>query len=156
MRKNLAKGWLLSGRALLALGHAQRAVESLRRAVALADEMQHGSLRQVLAALHQPAAAVDLYREAQERIRLIAGALEDEQLRARFLASPLVREVQASAAVVEPQEGTQLAPKGYPAGLTAREVEVLRLVAQGATNVAIGEVLSISVKTVNAHMTSIL
>ena len=126
--------------------------------------MQHGSLRwqarlalgQALAALHQPAAAVDLYREAQERIRLIAGALEDEQLRARFLASPLVREVQASAAVVEPQEGTQLAPKGYSAGLTAREVEVLRLVAQGATNVAIGEVLSISVKTVNAHMTSIL
>ena len=44
----------------------------------------------------------------------------------------------------------------YPAGLTAREVEVLRLAAEGATNAAIAAGLHVSVKTVEVHMTSIL
>jgi len=43
----------------------------------------------------------------------------------------------------------------YPAGLTAREVEVLRLVAQGLTNAQIAEQLTISLHTVNAHVRSI-
>jgi DNA-binding NarL/FixJ family response regulator len=40
--------------------------------------------------------------------------------------------------------------------LTPREVEVLRLLATGATNRAIGEELVISERTVKAHMTQIL
>jgi predicted ATPase/DNA-binding CsgD family transcriptional regulator len=43
----------------------------------------------------------------------------------------------------------------YPAGLTAREVEVLRLVANGLTNAQIAQQLVISTRTVNAHMRSI-
>jgi non-specific serine/threonine protein kinase len=43
-----------------------------------------------------------------------------------------------------------------PAGLTRREAEVLRLLAHGATDAAIARQLSISVKTVNAHVASIL
>jgi DNA-binding CsgD family transcriptional regulator len=43
----------------------------------------------------------------------------------------------------------------YPAGLTAREVEVLRLVAQGLTDVQVAEQLVISPRTVNTHLTSI-
>lgn len=43
----------------------------------------------------------------------------------------------------------------YPAGLTAREVEVLRLIAEGLTNVEIAERLIISLHTVNAHVRSI-
>lgn len=43
----------------------------------------------------------------------------------------------------------------YPAGLTAREVEVLRLVAQGLTNPQIAAQLVISLHTVNAHVRSI-
>jgi predicted ATPase/DNA-binding CsgD family transcriptional regulator len=43
----------------------------------------------------------------------------------------------------------------YPAGLTAREVEVLRLVAQGLTDRQIAEQLIISPRTVNSHLTSI-
>jgi predicted ATPase/class 3 adenylate cyclase len=43
----------------------------------------------------------------------------------------------------------------YPDGLTAREVEVLRLVAQGLTDVQIAEQLVISPRTVNNHLTSI-
>jgi DNA-binding CsgD family transcriptional regulator len=42
-----------------------------------------------------------------------------------------------------------------PPGLTAREVEVLRLVAQGLTDAQVAERLVISPRTVNTHLTSI-
>ncbi len=43
----------------------------------------------------------------------------------------------------------------YPGGLTNREVEVLRLVAQGLTNEQVAEQLVISPRTVNSHLASI-
>jgi DNA-binding CsgD family transcriptional regulator len=43
----------------------------------------------------------------------------------------------------------------YPDGLTAREVEVLRLVAQGFTDAQVAEQLVISPRTVNWHLTTI-
>ncbi len=43
----------------------------------------------------------------------------------------------------------------YPQGLTEREGEVLRLVAQGLTDAQIAEALVISPRTVNAHLRSI-
>ena len=43
----------------------------------------------------------------------------------------------------------------YPAELTEREVEVLRLVAQGLTDTQIAHILIISPRTVNAHLRSI-
>ncbi|MCZ7570176.1 MAG: helix-turn-helix transcriptional regulator [Ardenticatenaceae bacterium] len=42
-----------------------------------------------------------------------------------------------------------------PAGLTPREVEVLRLVAAGLTNAQAAEQLSVTPRTINAHLTSI-
>ena len=49
------------------------------------------------------------------------------------------------------------APKAptYPAGLTAREMEVLRLVASGLTDAQVAAQLVISPRTVNTHLTSI-
>ena len=46
-------------------------------------------------------------------------------------------------------------PQTYPSGLTVREVEVLRLLAQRLTYPEIAEKLVISRRTVNAHVTSI-
>lgn len=46
-------------------------------------------------------------------------------------------------------------PANYPDGLTAREVEVLRLLAQGWTDHQIAERLVISPRTVNKHLTTI-
>ena len=50
---------------------------------------------------------------------------------------------------------TVLPPLTYPDGLTAREVDVLRLVAQGMTDAQVAEQLVISPRTVNTHLTSI-
>ena len=47
------------------------------------------------------------------------------------------------------------ASSAYPAGLTAREVEVLRLVAGGLNNAQIAEQLVISPRTVNGHLSTI-
>jgi DNA-binding CsgD family transcriptional regulator len=46
-------------------------------------------------------------------------------------------------------------PPRYPAGLSAREVEVLRLVASGLTNAQVAERLFLSPRTINAHLTTI-
>jgi predicted ATPase/DNA-binding CsgD family transcriptional regulator len=61
-------------------------------------------------------------------------------------------------AIPPPLSGGKPAPArrtAYPAGLTAREMEVLQLVAQGMTNPQIAERLIISFHTVNAHVRSI-
>ena len=63
--------------------------------------------------------------------------------------SPVVKQSLAS-----PTLPAMLSPT-YPAGLTAREVEVLRLVAQGLNNAQVAEHLVISPRTVNGHLTSI-
>jgi predicted ATPase/serine/threonine protein kinase/DNA-binding CsgD family transcriptional regulator len=58
-----------------------------------------------------------------------------------------------------PAETSSISPvpkaQTYPDGLTAREVEVLCLVAQGLTNEQVAEQLVISPRTVNSHLTSI-
>jgi DNA-binding NarL/FixJ family response regulator len=43
----------------------------------------------------------------------------------------------------------------YPDGLTSRQAEILRLVAQGLSDAQIAELLIISPRTVNSHLTSI-
>ena len=52
-------------------------------------------------------------------------------------------------------EESAASPTTYPAGLSAREVEVLRLVAKGLTNARVARELFISPRTVNAHLNSI-
>jgi len=65
--------------------------------------------------------------------------------------------VALSATTPEGQPATTTAQTlpTYPAGLTAREVEVLRLVAQGLSDAQVAAQLVISPRTVNSHLTSI-
>lgn len=160
MRKNLAKSLILQGRALLAQGRYPEAALRLQAGVGLADELEHGSLRwqgrlwlgRAHAVLRQLTIAADLYRQALDQVTSIAARLEDERQAASFLSSRLVQELRREAAGVEAPVTRAL----YPAGLTTREVEVLRLVAQGRTNPAIADAMCLSTRTINAHMSSIL
>ncbi len=48
-----------------------------------------------------------------------------------------------------------ISSSSYPAGLTTREVQVLRLVVRGLTNLEIAEELGLSEKTIAHHLTHI-
>ncbi len=58
-----------------------------------------------------------------------------------------------AAAVPGPRRATTL---GNPAGLTTRQIDVLRLLADGLTNAELAERLFLSVKTVDHHVSAIL
>ena len=62
----------------------------------------------------------------------------------------LISTASSTSITVKPPPGPT-----YPDDLTAREGEVLRLVAQGMTNQQVAEQLIISPRTVNTHLTSI-
>jgi DNA-binding NarL/FixJ family response regulator len=66
----------------------------------------------------------------------------------------LTRRASPAAPIASAQSAALLSPS-YPAGLTAREVEILRLLAQGLTYAQIADHLVITRRTVNAHLTTI-
>ena len=71
-----------------------------------------------------------------------------DALAARYAPLP---EQQASTLTTRPRKKTS----AYPAGLSAREVEVLRLVSQGLSDAEVAEQLKLSTRTVTTHLTSI-
>jgi DNA-binding NarL/FixJ family response regulator len=52
--------------------------------------------------------------------------------------------------------GPRAATRSHPLGLTARQVEVLSLLVQGHTNAEIADMLFVSAKTVDHHVSAIL
>lgn len=91
-------------------------------------------------------------RTAAEAPLVRAAGLAADLGAARLLAD--IRQLARRARITlpgEPAAGAAVAP-----GLTAREAEVLRLVAAGASNAAIAAELFISAKTVSVHVSSIL
>ena len=90
--------------------------------------------------------AQSLFVTEQTVAERVAGALEKfhagsrEELAARY------------ASGARSDEG---APTAYPAGLSAREVEVLRLVARGFSNPQVAAELVLSPRTVHAHLRSV-
>ncbi|WP_114853241.1 response regulator transcription factor [Brachybacterium sp. YJGR34] len=88
----------------------------------------------------------------QEVVQAVLDAAED---RPRFSPDVLTRLVALAAAGpagAEVAEEPHAAPSAAPAGITEREWEVGRLVAQGLANPEIGEALFMSVATVKTHL----
>src|SRR5919112_4359946 len=94
--------------------------------------------------------------EGEETLRAIRAAAGGEAIFsptiAQRLANYFAAPAQGSGTLPEQQETPA---SEYPGGLTAREVEVLKLAAQGLTNAQIAQELFLSPRTVNAHLNSI-
>jgi DNA-binding CsgD family transcriptional regulator len=97
----------------------------------------------------EPAASRDL-----EHVRHL---LREAQTTARELGmAPLAAAADERLAVLQPRRApTGEQPVAFPGGLTAREAEVLRLLAAGRTSKEIGEQLVISLSTVERHITNL-
>ena len=85
---------------------------------------------------------------------LVALSLLDE-LGARPLAAR-IRTRLRDLGVTKVPRGPLEETRGNPAGLTARQVDVLRLIGQGHTNARIADELVISVRTVDSHVAAVL
>jgi DNA-binding CsgD family transcriptional regulator/tetratricopeptide (TPR) repeat protein len=116
----------------------------------------------------RPAAAAALWREMgcpYEAALALADANEEEPLR-RAHAELQAMNAGPAAAIVGRRlrdRGARGVPRGprprtrdNPAGLSARELEVLALIADGLRNAQIAERLVVSVKTVDHHVSAIL
>jgi ATP/maltotriose-dependent transcriptional regulator MalT len=117
-----------------------------------------------------PAAAMPLLRQARTtwerlggryeiaRCRMQLGralrALGDEESAVTELVAAQRSFAELGARPAEQKAATLITPT-YPSGLTAREVEVLRLVAAGKSNQEIAAVLFLSEKTVARHLSNI-
>jgi predicted ATPase/DNA-binding CsgD family transcriptional regulator len=97
-------------------------------------------------------ACIRLGEEIFARERAAGRSMTIEQV---FSPPQELDQMLAQVAKVLQSPTTKAVPTTYPAGLTQREVEVLRLIAQGLTNAQIAEQLIISLHTVNAHVRSI-
>jgi DNA-binding CsgD family transcriptional regulator len=126
-----------------------------RGAVALADGVAVeavAALRLACTAWHELDAP---YEVARTRVLLAAAyaALDDHDAAARERAA--ARECFARVGAIPELRALEEEPDAPPAGLTAREVEVLRQVATGASNREIADALFISEKTVARHLSNI-
>jgi DNA-binding NarL/FixJ family response regulator len=129
-------------------GRHDEAETHLNESLALAESCQTPYERALtLLALAELCAAKSEQTEAArllDDVRAICIPLDAKPALAR--ADALTARLAASAPSRTP---------AYPAGLTAREVDVLRLVAQGLMNAEIAERLFLSERTVEQHMRSI-
>jgi DNA-binding CsgD family transcriptional regulator len=99
-------------------------------------------------------------RADEERMRALVRAELGEQAFAQSLAKGRAMRPEQALAAGHPPARAGADPQQLPSPsalyeLTEREVEVLRLVARGLTDVQVAELLVISPRTVNAHLRSI-
>ncbi|GAB4445440.1 MAG: hypothetical protein OHK0015_47730 [Chloroflexi bacterium OHK40] len=141
------------GRLMIARGDPARSVPLLHEGLRLA--LETGSLPQIgaiasllapLVRLHEPAWAEELEQLA---------ARPDVETANRHTARLFAWQYRAPSVAPSRAVGEPIGRASYPGGLTAREVEVLRLVARGLTDAQVADELVLSRRTVSTHLTSI-
>ena len=163
-------GLELLARALVELAEGDRAKAAVAELRDLAEDLRTDSLRAsalaaegaVAAATGEPETACRCYEDAVDLFQRSGAPFETALARAE-LARVLSALGRAEAAERHARAADQAlrairaaADEGPVTDLTAREVEVLRLVADGLTNPAIAERLVISEHTVHRHLANIL
>ena len=96
--------------------------------------------------------------ERRDYERIASGVknhLQDHEFEACYRAGKAMDLTQVSQVISSPPPPKRPAKQEPPHGLTTREAEILRLLAQGLTDAQIAQELVISPRTVNAHLTSI-
>jgi predicted ATPase/class 3 adenylate cyclase/DNA-binding CsgD family transcriptional regulator len=138
---------LLRGQAIHAvrlLGAAKRLLDTSTSPIDLPDRVEHDWVKNALQVQLDEATFATMWAEGQA---LPLEQVIDEALTAPTEPKPLkgVQRTSHSPASTLP----------YPSGLTEREVDILRLVAQGLTDAQVAERLIISPRTVQGHLRSI-
>jgi len=96
------------------------------------------------------------HERPEDLLAAIRAAVGQERFTAQWNTGQAMAVEQAIAyALATPDPIDVALPSAAPTGLTARELEILRLLAQRLTYAEIAETLVISHRTVNAHVTSI-
>jgi DNA-binding CsgD family transcriptional regulator len=147
----------LKGKALLACAHLEEAAQVLEAAKRDAHQCQapsvlwriHVSLGRVYQLLKRDDLAQRDYAAAQGIIAVLAGTIDEPQLREHFLQATLAAFPGNRRRTLRQTEANQ------HGGLTEREREVLRALAQGLTDAQIAAQLVISPRTVHSHLVSI-
>jgi DNA-binding CsgD family transcriptional regulator len=106
-------------------------------------------------ALGCPYEAARAMAESDEEAVMREAIVTMERLSARAAAAQVVRRMRALGLGRIPR-GPRAATRANPANLTARELEVLALMAEGRRNAEIADRLFLSPKTVEHHVSSIL
>jgi len=148
----------LRGAALAALQRPQEAEGAFSSAYQQAKEQGWRSLiwrlgvdlGQCYRAERRHAEAEQCFTEARSELESLAAGVPDDHLRATFL--------ERARAMLPPPRPALLrrAQSREYSGLTARELEVARLVAEGKSNRAIAGALVVSERTAESHVTNIL
>ena len=147
----------LRGIALLACGRPEEAEEALSQAREVAETYNfqlilwriHATRRKLYLAQGRIADADAARVAALEVVDRVAEQIDDEEVCSTFLAT-------ARAEVPgDPPYTISHSGDSTSGGLTPREIDVLRLVAQGMTNDEVGAQLFISPRTVGQHLRSI-
>ena len=155
-QKYISQAHDLAGRAQRALGQLPEALASLEASVAIAAAIGyhagHWRTLTTLSAIYRQLGRADLARDAQAQAQAVLTAIletvDDPAIVHLLQTQPTLQAVLATPA-------SRATRNRYPAGLTAREVEVLRLVTQGQTNREIAAALVLSERTVNSHLVRI-
>jgi DNA-binding NarL/FixJ family response regulator len=124
-----------------------RAIE--RPALAWRAQLVHGQF------LHMQGRRTEadvMLASARDIVKSLAATVPDATLRQNFLTSATTLLAHAQ----QPPTGrAATARPRYPAGLSAREVEVLGLVAEGLTDAEVAARLFLSPRTISQHLRSI-
>jgi DNA-binding CsgD family transcriptional regulator len=161
-REGLRRAWAIGERRYLAGALAGLARTAAARGDPARAARLYGAVDAVLEATgaNLPMTAVLGYERARAAVRAALGEPAFAAARAGGRALPLpeaVAEAGRGAAPAAAAAGAERAARtGAPAGLTARELEVLRLVAAGHTNREIGAALLVTRRTAATHVTHIL
>jgi len=164
---------LLASRIAIARGETGAAKRDLQQAIALHEKVRHTAMlthpRLLLATLY---GQQNRWHDALDELRRVLQELKARQMPGIILQEgesivPVLRHaieqgverdiLQPLLHILQPDDTPQIIPlPNSEEYLTARESEVLRLLATGATNPAIAAALSITERTVKAHVTRIL